>query len=259
MSDLSQELEELIIAGRSASSPTRADFERVLGRIRGEVGGLAASDALSGAASNTARQGVKWLSGKTIAVAAASVAFLMGGMALWNSRRVAEPSDFDSGVQPQRSTSALPKMRAIVSGASTRELGTPAQAPEPAVTSQNSPRGPVPNASVREPLRGRDSLSEEVSILSRAETELHNGRAESALRALGEHERKFPNGILTEERIAAKVQALCALGRHAEANAQLTRLRPGSLHSEAARRACAASSAGRQSTAAGQPSVANKH
>ena len=88
---------------------------------------------------------------------------------------------------------------------------------------------------------GRDNLSEEVAILSRAETELHAGRPAVALRLLDEHERKFGNGLLAEERIAARVQALCALGRTTEADAQLARLSPKSLHGEQARQACSSS------------------
>jgi hypothetical protein len=87
----------------------------------------------------------------------------------------------------------------------------------------------------------RDGLSEEVAIMSRAESDLHGGRPESALKALGEHERKFGNGVLAEERTAARIQALCALGRTAEADAQLARLirtAPNSPHTERARQAC---------------------
>ena len=57
-------------------------------------------------------------------------------------------------------------------------------------------------------------------------------------RLLNEHERRFGNGLLAEERIAARIQALCALGRTTEADAQLARLSPKSLHGEPARQAC---------------------
>jgi hypothetical protein len=91
------------------------------------------------------------------------------------------------------------------------------------------------------PRHTHDGLSDEVAILSRAETDLHSGRPENALRALDEHERRFPNGVLTEERTAARIQALCAIGRAAEADAQLARLArisPHSAHEERARQAC---------------------
>lgn len=77
-----------------------------------------------------------------------------------------------------------------------------------------------------------------MAILSRAQTELHAERFTAALRLLGEHERKFPRGTLAPERSAAKVRALCSLGRVAEADAELARLPPSSLHAERARAAC---------------------
>jgi len=87
--------------------------------------------------------------------------------------------------------------------------------------------------------RPADHLAEEVSILARAESELNSGRFASALSLLDEHRRRFPQGTLTEERVAARVSALCALGRGAEAESALQRLPPGSLHGGRAREACA--------------------
>ncbi|HEY5960169.1 MAG TPA: hypothetical protein VIV60_26630, partial [Polyangiaceae bacterium] len=86
--------------------------------------------------------------------------------------------------------------------------------------------------------RAPDQLSEEADILLRAETELHAGRAEAALKLLGEHERRFAHGLLAEERTAATIQALCAMGRTADATSRLSRLSSASLHGERARRAC---------------------
>jgi len=86
-----------------------------------------------------------------------------------------------------------------------------------------------------------DSLPEEVRLLSKAEQQLSTGRADDALRTLGEHERRFSGGVLAEERLAARVQALCALGRVAEARADLARLArayPQSPHLDRARKFC---------------------
>jgi hypothetical protein len=75
-------------------------------------------------------------------------------------------------------------------------------------------------------------LAEEVALLSRAQAAIRNGKPTVALDVLNEHERKFGNGLLSEERIAARVRALCALGRTSEADAQLARLSPKSLHGQ---------------------------
>lgn len=84
----------------------------------------------------------------------------------------------------------------------------------------------------------RDTLAEEVALLARAETALHRGKPALALEILNEHERRFGVGLLAEERIAARAQALCALGRTAAADAQLSQLSPKSLHGEPSRQAC---------------------
>jgi outer membrane protein assembly factor BamD (BamD/ComL family) len=86
-----------------------------------------------------------------------------------------------------------------------------------------------------------DSLPEEVRLLSKAEHQLSAGRADEALATLGEHERRFAGGALAEERLAARVQSLCALGRLSEAKADLAKLArsyPASVHFDRARRFC---------------------
>ena len=44
------------------------------------------------------------------------------------------------------------------------------------------------------------------------------GNPSKALQLLDDHARRFPRGTLREERIAARVHALCALGRRSEAS-----------------------------------------
>ena len=86
-----------------------------------------------------------------------------------------------------------------------------------------------------------DSLAEEVRLLSRAERQLSDGAGDGALDTLAEHERRFPKGALTEQRMAARVEALCALGRYTDARADLTKLArayPQSPHLDGARRFC---------------------
>ena len=63
-----------------------------------------------------------------------------------------------------------------------------------------------------------------------------------ALNGLDEYRRKVPNGLMTEERCVARVQALCALGRQREALAELDQLAPQSLAVAHAKESCDASS-----------------
>jgi len=77
-----------------------------------------------------------------------------------------------------------------------------------------------------------------VALLSRATSALRAGRAADALTLLNEHQHKFPKGVLSEERRAAKAQALCSLGRQTEGRAELARLAPHSPAAIRAQQAC---------------------
>jgi hypothetical protein len=236
MSDLSPELQKLVLAGRGASRPTSADFERVLGTLQARLGdAVVVGGNLAPTLAVSTATGA--LSGKILSVALAGMALIIGSIA-WLSSRSSEldpsPVSLEASDDAVASTGIAAVAPAI---APTTETVTPVLAE--VTPPQTQPKTKEPNARVRESSRGRDSLAEEVSILSRAETELHSGRAENALKSLAEHERRFPNGILAEERTAARIQALCALGRSAQANGQMARLRPGSLHGEQSQQACA--------------------
>jgi TolA-binding protein len=133
-------------------------------------------------------------------------------------------------VAPPRATASVASA-AAPSAATVRAEPTTAAIPAPA------PPSNAGNARTSSSRRS-DALAAEVAILSRAETELHAGRFTSALDVLDEHARRFPRGTLTQERVAARVQALCGLGRVAEAKAELTQLGSGSLQAGSAREVC---------------------
>jgi outer membrane protein assembly factor BamD (BamD/ComL family) len=109
---------------------------------------------------------------------------------------------------------------------------------------QSASDAPRPNARSSLPRSSSDSLAEEVRLVSKAEQQLSAGRADDALKTLSEHERRFPNGALTELRMAARVQSLCTPGRIAEAEARadltkLARAYPQSPQLDRTRRFCA--------------------
>jgi hypothetical protein len=56
-----------------------------------------------------------------------------------------------------------------------------------------------------------------MQLLREAQGALRGGDASTALSVLDRHEARFPHGVLSEERQAAQVVALCELGRIAEA------------------------------------------
>jgi hypothetical protein len=104
---------------------------------------------------------------------------------------------------------------------------------------------PVPSTPSLRSRRAPDRLAEEVEILGRAASALGAGRSAEGLEALNEHQTQFPNGALAEERRAAKVEALCSLGRFPEAQSELVKLErtsPQSPISSRARQLCKARS-----------------
>jgi len=116
----------------------------------------------------------------------------------------------------------------------------PVLSSNPAPTEAEPPVAPAPLSPPRKQTPA-DRFAEEVAILSKATSELRAGRANDGLKLLEEHERKFPSGRLAEERRAARIQALCALGKLPEAEAELARLKassPRSPHLARAQRAC---------------------
>jgi hypothetical protein len=68
----------------------------------------------------------------------------------------------------------------------------------------------VPQPQVR---NTQEQLLAETKLLQTAQSKLREGRPELALAAIEEHARLFPRGVLSPERDASRVFALCAAGR----------------------------------------------
>jgi len=243
MSDLTEGGRALVQAGREADRPSDADRERVLAALCTRLGdatmlGAALTQApvaTGGAAASSKLLKWGWV-GPTVLVAAG---------ALWFAPRVGHEGR--ENVAPVSSANVLSTVSEGAPSAAAVSA-PPAVAPSPSAAIAAPDSAPAAPEAVSRPIeaqkaapRSRDGLGEEVALLSRAETELHAGRPAKALLALAEHQRKFPRGALAEERTAARIQALCALGRSEEANAQLRQLlhiSPNSALEERARQAC---------------------
>lgn len=219
MSNLSPEAKALFHAGRAALRPTNADRERITLALRARIADVQlASDPHTGAVPPApAASTIGWP-----AISAIVAGFLVAGGGLW----YALGSDTAA---PVVTTASAPPVAPVAPA--------PAKADAPEVSPLPPAEAPAPSSAARRP---SDRLAEEVAILSRAETELHAGHYTSALRVLDEHERKFPRGTLAQERLAARIRALCGLGRTADADAALARLSRSSVHVGPARAACAA-------------------
>lgn len=239
MSKLHPDASALMRAGRTAFRPNASDRERVLQSLGGVLGpGIAhdgAGPAETGSAVGAARPLFSaWIVGGLAAVAIGTGIFVAG--------RPWTPTPTQK-IDLRAPTSVAPSPAVSVGAEAVPPPLPPstdiAPAAEPSrieSTVRSAPRTAPRSAGHR-----LDSLPEEVRLLSRAEQQLNEGRPSDALKTLNEHERRFADGALAEERLAASVQALCLLGRTAEAQSELTRLMrayPRSPHLDRARKSC---------------------
>lgn len=215
MTDMSPQLRSLVTATKAANLPSEAARMRVLQALEVNLGHSAILESGSTIVAATGPTAII----KVAALSAVGIALLGGAAWLqWGASK--QPSTQPVQVTAALSAAAEPMDRSNpIASVTVEDLPFAAEPKANAHGTPNSSKG-----------RNRDRLAEEVAVISRAQGEIAAARLDSALRLLDEHERKFPNGILTEERIAARVQALCALGRTTEATAQLNRLSPRSLH-----------------------------
>ncbi|HET7540075.1 MAG TPA: hypothetical protein VFK05_09385 [Polyangiaceae bacterium] len=235
MSELGPRAREILRSGRDLNRPTAADRERIDSALRERLGAglLANQGSNSGQSSSAIRP--RWPFLKAFVVGAG----LLGGGLFFASK------------QPSGATSTP---HAVVSAATTNGSQSAAPSTElaaPEAAKAQPPRSepeslPLPVAAAKPSPSTRpteDRLAQEVALLARATSSLHAGHPAEALKVLDEYQHRFPKGLLTEERRAAKAQALCALGRQSEAEGELARLTPHSLAAARAKQFCAGPSA----------------
>ena len=114
--------------------------------------------------------------------------------------------------------------------------------PEPAPEAQDQPAARVaPVGPSGEALEQPAGSSQELALIQSATRALHRGAPARALGVLGEHARRFPSGVLAEERRALRVLSLCELGRTSEGVRERDRFlarHPRSPLAERVRAAC---------------------
>lgn len=197
---------------------------------------------------------------------------------LWVGGQVLRPEPTVPGNQAGYEQRAAPE-HGVVEPAPARP-GTHEQAPKPAPSSpprgDDEPAAPGPAASgPREPTTARgglhggatgsvrrpapddastpldasapddasagSTLAAENRLLAQARAALIEGEPSRALGRLDEHARRFPDGVLSEERQALRAVALCEAGREAEGDAAaraFLRAHPQAALAERVRSAC---------------------
>ncbi len=226
MSTLSREARALVAAGKSELLPTQVDRSRVtllLSRQLGAAGLVlsAPAKAVPALAAGKVR--------RILTIVGTLGVVGLTGFAYFSRNGAHVPVAPNAGQPlPTQQYSGVPEQEA-------------ARTVSPPVAEATSTDPVKIGAPARTAKASHDSLGEEVQILSRAERELHNGRPALALKALDEHQRRFSSGALAQERSAARIQALCALGRTSEAKAEsvkLMRISPKSPQAAQAKLPC---------------------
>lgn len=197
MSELSPQGQALLRATRAALRPQSSDKERILASLRERIGAPVAGAATKAAAGQASRS--LWT--------VAGAAFVgVGGVVAVGLSSLTPPTKTPVLAPAVSVTPVSPAVVAAPVVPEATPTPTPAVAATPSV------------------LTRRDRLAEEVAILSQAAKDLRAGNAATALSALNEHQKKFPSGLLTLERRAARAEALCSLGRFGEADSELATL-----------------------------------
>ena len=222
MTNLSPSAQALVRAGARAARPSAADRARLSEALRDRLGDAAVLGSEAGVAVSGSAASAVWL--KVCAVTAGLGLLVGGGLV---ALRPAQPP---VAVMPAQKVAASEPV----------EPAAPQRQAEPATAAAPPQVAPVEPAAAA-PRRPADRLAQEVALLSRATSALRSGRPGDALKALSEHQSQFPKGALSEERRAARAQALCALGRRSEAQADLAtlaRTAPQSPQAARARQVC---------------------
>ncbi len=242
MRDKSPDPAALIRAGRTAFRPESSDRERVLQSLTRALGDGAFLEGthhadLTRSVAPPPFAAPAWVLGGLGALAIGGTVIVAAHLWTRTPSQAAVPvAPAVLTAKPSPATAMPPSPNADDRTPEPQRAESPSSAPRP--LAPLAPLAPMARSSIAPP---SDSLQEEVRILSRAEQQLNSGHAEEALKTLAEHERRFPDGALAEERMAARVQSLCALGRLPGARADLAkfgRAYPRSPYLDRARRFC---------------------
>lgn len=206
-----------------------------LGPVLGGGGG--AGGASSGGGAGAASKGASSLLGTTAKLA---VSLGLGAIVAASAGYVAVRSPSETAASSRVATPPAPALVASSASVLDDEPSSPPPLAEPAPAStappamSGSPRRAIPvrSISIPPPSLPSEAQESEVRILQRAQDALTTEPAR-ALSICDEHARRFPSGLLNEEREVIAIDALTRLGRTDHARARARRFRgahPSSSH-----------------------------
>jgi hypothetical protein len=248
MSGLGPEASAFLEAGSHGDEPTDADRERIRAAIAarvatGAAAGLAAAAGATVGAAAGGSTASAWARLGWAAKALVAVGFV-GTIGAGAASLLRAPPRRPTSAVSSDPHSALQEASRVTAADSTSTEA--ADGPTPTLSSSGfALAAPAPSAwaapSRRVPAMTGD-VAAEVRLLSDAQAAVRGGDAARALALLDEHAQRYPKGALGEERDAARVAALCALGRNAEARTladRFLRTVPDSPHAGPMRASCA--------------------
>ncbi len=247
MNGLGPEANALLEAAREGDEPTQADRERVRGAIAtrlaaGAAAGLGVATAAksSSAAVMLAGSATKVL--VTVALVGA-IGASIGASALMVARARHRPaaSAVSAAVPARASTEGVAISTEQANGAAESPPAYPVTTPEKASGGLRAGARPATVPAAAAPAHVTGDVAAEVRLIGEAHTAMRGGDAARALVLLDEHARRYPKGALGEERDAARISALCALGRTSEARdatERFLRAAPLSPHAGPVRASC---------------------
>jgi hypothetical protein len=261
------EVRQALDAARQ-QGPSDVHLQRLRGQLRERIGGPGGGGGAAGGTSSVARRVLQWAGGLTAAAALGGVLWFgwSSGGASGAGKRPEGPHARNAAARDAGGEEATPHAgRAPVAAGQAADSepgppnpdGTPSVAPDPEPQPEpeaDSPSplpgrrrrpaaGPDSPGSDPDPARGASARSadggtkaggpSELELVRRAQDALRNGTPERALAVATEHGRRYPDGMLSQEREVIAVHALLELGRIERARARarrLTQRHPSSPH-----------------------------
>jgi hypothetical protein len=215
MPPLSPDAARLVDLARSVDQPSPRDEERIRGALaqRMVVGAAATATGL-GATKLAAGIGL----GKLVVVVGLGSAAAAGLYATYH--QVTEPTTtLTLNVPSARAGRAPPSVSTTSQPEENRTTTALKEPPRtPLSDVRHGPRRPTAESA---PTPTPDLLKAETAALREAQQALRTGDPGRALSLISQQNSRFSEGLLQQERAAARIMALCQLGRTAEARAEV--------------------------------------
>jgi len=218
MSDLNSGARRILEAARHADDPSDEDRMRVRRSFFARVSDVGARASVTGWLASRGKQ--RWRGfGWTISAAVVAATAAVSAAGIRARQKIAAPTP---NPQPALEDGVDARLRLLPQARG--EVQDHAEAP---AKHESLPRPPAVS-----PHAGNERYALELKVLQPARAAVARDDFLSALAAIAEHERRFPEGQLAEEREALRVQALLGLQRTEEASRAAAAFRerfPGSV------------------------------